>query len=229
MQLFGMVVTGSLVAEVAMVAGLPRRWLGRAMLAWLALPLVVYWAMIFRDMATRPHEPDALATAFYGMAILSGVAAVVWLPLTALGFGLGWLLRRLVRRREVASAAVVPRQSVWAGRTVPRGESGWWARGPDMPAPLPSGATMSRAAATSTPRWQAVHVGFANDGLRIGGLDVWVLKWVPVGREVAMLPHPAHPAQIHSYEVYDVADDCTRVRFAAGELSNGVWGFYVPA
>jgi hypothetical protein len=44
-----------------------------------------------------------------------------------------------------------------------------------------------------------------------------------------MLPHPAHPHQSHRYDIYDIGDGWNPVRFAVGELSNGVWGFYVPA
>jgi hypothetical protein len=25
--------------------------------------------------------------------------------------------------------------------------------------------------------WRAVHIGFENDGLRIGGVDVWAERW----------------------------------------------------
>jgi hypothetical protein len=45
----------------------------------------------------------------------------------------------------------------------------------------------------------------------------------------ASLSHPQYPAQRHVMSVYEVADSDPAVRFAAGEFSNGVWGFYVPA
>lgn len=75
--------------------------------------------------------------------------------------------------------------------------------------------------------WTDVHVGLEGDGLRIGGLAVWQEKWKPVGEDLD-LPHPAHPLQTHRYRVYEIGD-APCIRFAAGELSNGVWGFYVPS
>jgi hypothetical protein len=75
--------------------------------------------------------------------------------------------------------------------------------------------------------WRSVHVGFAQDGLTIAGCDIWAGNWREMG-EVVQLPHPAHPAQLHRYEVYETGTAPTLTRFAAAELSNGVWGFYVP-
>ena len=76
--------------------------------------------------------------------------------------------------------------------------------------------------------WRDVHVGFEDDGLTIGDVDVWKNKWRPVNMEPLQLPHPSYPKQTHSYSVYDIGDSAAPVRFAASELSNGVWGFYIP-
>jgi hypothetical protein len=75
--------------------------------------------------------------------------------------------------------------------------------------------------------WRSVHVGFENDSLRIAGQDVWGRPWRSTGGSV-QLPHPAHPQQTHNFEVHEL-DGSPPVRFAAAELSNGVWGFYTPA
>lgn len=76
--------------------------------------------------------------------------------------------------------------------------------------------------------WRAIHVGLEGDGVSIGGLEVWRQKWRAAGLSVE-LPHPAYPSQVHHLFVYDIGEPAHPVRFAAGELSNGVWGFYVPA
>jgi hypothetical protein len=76
--------------------------------------------------------------------------------------------------------------------------------------------------------WAVKHIGFESDGLKIGGLNVWEEEWRPVGSRVD-LPHPAYPNQIHPYDIYEIGDEASPVRFAAGELSAGVYGFYVPA
>jgi hypothetical protein len=77
--------------------------------------------------------------------------------------------------------------------------------------------------------WRDVHVGFANDGLLIEDIDVWRHKWRKVGLPALELPHPAYPNQLDYFDVYEIGAPRTPVRFAAGELSAGVWGFYVPA
>jgi hypothetical protein len=77
--------------------------------------------------------------------------------------------------------------------------------------------------------WRAVHVGFDGDEVRICGLEVWRHDWRRVGSDQIDLRHPAYPNQIHRYEIYEIGEADNPVRFAAGELSNGVWGFYVPA
>jgi len=76
--------------------------------------------------------------------------------------------------------------------------------------------------------WRAIHVGFESDGVQILGLEVWKHCWRQVGEPPPNLPHPSYPNQAHPFYIYEVAEGDRRVRFAAGELSNGVWGFYVP-
>jgi len=78
-------------------------------------------------------------------------------------------------------------------------------------------------------KWQLACVGFQIEPIEIGGMDVWKLEWRPVKADPVMLPHPDYPQQIHRYFVYEIGGLAHPVRFAASELSNGVWGFYVPA
>jgi hypothetical protein len=76
--------------------------------------------------------------------------------------------------------------------------------------------------------WHVAHVGFYGDDLKLGGLSVWNEKWRRIDFPAAMLAHPAYPDQIERYDVWEIGDPARPVRFAACELSNGVWGFYVP-
>jgi len=76
--------------------------------------------------------------------------------------------------------------------------------------------------------WKATHVGIEGDGLTIGGLQVWECGWRSTGQSVE-LPHPSYLHQQHRYGIYEIGDEQPPVRFAAAELSNGVYGFYVPA
>ena len=63
--------------------------------------------------------------------------------------------------------------------------------------------------------------------MNIGGLRIWNEKWRPTGERL-QLPHPDYPTQRHTVHVYEAGDQTQPLTFAAGELSNGVWGFYVP-
>ena len=78
-----------------------------------------------------------------------------------------------------------------------------------------------------TPGWRETHIGAAADGVQIEGVDVWKTSWRSLGYGVR-LPHPQWPRQIHDYPVYEATDGVRTIRFAAAELSNGCWGFYVP-
>jgi hypothetical protein len=76
--------------------------------------------------------------------------------------------------------------------------------------------------------WRQVHIGFENDGLKIDGVDVWRNKWRSTRKQVR-LPHPAYPDQIHDYTIWEISRLLRKpLRFAAAELSGGVYGFYVP-
>jgi hypothetical protein len=77
--------------------------------------------------------------------------------------------------------------------------------------------------------WRSVHIGFSGDGLTIDGISIWDQKWRRCGGDTLWLPHPVYPQQRHQFDLYEVGDVDRPLRFAAGEVSNSVWGFYVPA
>lgn len=85
-----------------------------------------------------------------------------------------------------------------------------------------------RPDAAFDPGWRDVHVGFERDDLTLGGLKVWEESWRPVPGPRLILWHPAYPKQRHTMSAYEIGDPSAPVRFATGELSNGVWGFFVP-
>jgi len=76
--------------------------------------------------------------------------------------------------------------------------------------------------------WRYVHIGFEADGLKIRGIEIWLQDWRRTSEEALQLPHPSYPHQRHHFAIYEVGNLDHPVRFAASELSNGVWGFYVP-
>lgn len=78
-----------------------------------------------------------------------------------------------------------------------------------------------------TPGWRAVGVVLGNDPIDVLGVDPWGATWRDTG-EVVAARHPNWPTQVHRVPVYRVIDGLRTVTFAAGELSNQVWGFFVP-
>lgn len=78
------------------------------------------------------------------------------------------------------------------------------------------------------PRWRAVHVGLEGDDLEIDSVKIWQEDWRRIDGEGLELPHPSYPRQRHGFRVCEVGSIDHPVRFAVGELSNRVYGFYVP-
>lgn len=76
------------------------------------------------------------------------------------------------------------------------------------------------------PDWQLVGVATEADRVEVRGVNLWDHEWVATGDEV-MVAHPQHPTQRHTMMVYELSGADGPVAFAAGELSNGVWGFFV--
>lgn len=79
-----------------------------------------------------------------------------------------------------------------------------------------------------TPDWIFVSVGFEGDPVSLRGFNPWAHEWHRSNQDTITVAHPAYPSQRHTMFVYDLVVSGKRVRFAAGEFSNGVWGFYLP-
>jgi hypothetical protein len=76
--------------------------------------------------------------------------------------------------------------------------------------------------------WKAVGVVVEGQPVRIRDVNVWEYTWTQLNEPSVELPHPSYPSQLHSMSVYEIKAGGGRIRFAAGELSANVWGFYVP-
>lgn len=80
--------------------------------------------------------------------------------------------------------------------------------------------------------WMPVGVVFEGQEIDVCGLNPWgsaTRDWRPL-RKWIVVSHPAYPTQRHRADAYEItAPDGRVVTFAATELSNGVWGFFVPA
>lgn len=73
--------------------------------------------------------------------------------------------------------------------------------------------------------WRFVAIGVEGDSVLLGGADAWSAPWSPVGDSLTV-PHPHNPEQRHRFTQYSVKTSVGEVVFAAGEYSNGVWGFF---
>ena len=77
-------------------------------------------------------------------------------------------------------------------------------------------------------RWKAVGAVSEGQRIRSGGANPWEHKWEPRGAHV-QLPHPLHRQERHRMDIFQFTVGPRTIVFAAGELSPGVFGFYVPA
>lgn len=75
--------------------------------------------------------------------------------------------------------------------------------------------------------WRFVSIGFEGEATDVGGVNPWDVEWSPTHGRI-VVAHPSYPAQRHVMDTYEVAGTRPPIKFAAGEFSNGVWGFFVP-
>jgi hypothetical protein len=76
-------------------------------------------------------------------------------------------------------------------------------------------------------QWKPAGIVVEGQPIFIGGINPWDFEWHRVQDEPIQLPHPSYPNQKHAMWVYEVESSGQKVRFASGELSANVWGFYV--
>ncbi|MCL1036106.1 hypothetical protein L2750_02910 [Shewanella submarina] len=75
--------------------------------------------------------------------------------------------------------------------------------------------------------WHLLKVAAQGEPVVIGGRNVWTLAWQETEQQISV-EHPDYPGQIHSLDVYELQTEEQTLMFAAGELSNNVWCFYLP-
>lgn len=78
-----------------------------------------------------------------------------------------------------------------------------------------------------TPGWRFLHIGIEGDHFLLDGIDVWEARWVSAHGRVTVA-HPSYPKQRHTMLTYWLSGPGRTLELAAGEFSNGVWGFFVP-
>jgi hypothetical protein len=75
--------------------------------------------------------------------------------------------------------------------------------------------------------WRRSHIGLERDDGHVGGLPVWAHEWKSVPGEV-WLPEDAPPSVRERFALFEIGGVGwpVQVRFAAKEISNGVWSFW---
>jgi len=77
--------------------------------------------------------------------------------------------------------------------------------------------------------WSYLTTVADGEPLEIEGVNVWEGKWHSTGDQPIIVPHPNYPSQRHELYPSFIEVGGKKILFAAGELSNCVWCFYVPA
>ena len=80
-----------------------------------------------------------------------------------------------------------------------------------------------------TAGWRLVSIGLQDARVSLEGIDPWKHEWRRCPQESITVAHPSYPAERHTMFVYEISARERTVKFATGEFSNGVWGFYLPA
>ena len=75
--------------------------------------------------------------------------------------------------------------------------------------------------------WIYVTGGRELAPVKIDGLDVWKHDWTPLPGGPVSVKDPLH-GQEFRFSTYTVTDGSRTATFAAGEFSNGMWGFFQP-
>ena len=62
------------------------------------------------------------------------------------------------------------------------------------------------------------------------GINPWQheREWRRTSEDPITVGHPSYPAERHAMFVYELVLPNKKIKFAAGEFSNGVYGFYAP-
>ena len=217
----------AIVVPAMLIVLVPRRWVVKTMLAWMASPLVVFVGVLVWESITRPEVTISFENALLGLSLISAIFIVPWGIACAVGFGIGFALRLAFRRSRSgtdqdrsSSASSAPAAHAHVAPAAPAVRPPSISQGP--------ASTAAHDSSSNTDEWRQVHIGFEGDELKIGGLSVWNHAWQTVDTPRPRLPHPAYPEQMHDFTVQEISAESTVVRFAVSELSNGVWGFYVP-
>lgn len=73
--------------------------------------------------------------------------------------------------------------------------------------------------------WQFAGSSKEGEAFAIKGVDVWGQGWQVSAGEEAHIKDPVY-GRSYIFRVFSIEDRNEKIEFAAGEFSNGLWGFY---
>jgi hypothetical protein len=76
-------------------------------------------------------------------------------------------------------------------------------------------------------KWIPVGVVFEDGPIDVQGVNPWLYAWQDLHTRIELY-HPTYPNQRHMMDIYRIDAPSGQILFATGELSNGVYGFFVP-
>ena len=65
------------------------------------------------------------------------------------------------------------------------------------------------------------------EAIDLDGLNPWEHEWISQSEQI-VVAHPFYPSQRHTVSVWVIQTPDRVVRFAAGEMSNLAWAFFLP-
>jgi hypothetical protein len=77
---------------------------------------------------------------------------------------------------------------------------------------------------SADPQWAFAGATQEGTSFSIGGIEVWKYTWTDTKRQVDV--EDPHYHQKFTFHIYAIHSGEITVQFAAGEFSNGIWGFY---
>lgn len=107
---FWLLVSLLLIAPLALMLLVPRRWLWRAGLGWLLLPIIAMAAGFVLLLAVGAGDPSATpGNALLAVGYIGIFTIIPWALVASVGLGLGLLARRIFRRGDPQIAEAEPR------------------------------------------------------------------------------------------------------------------------
>jgi hypothetical protein len=75
--------------------------------------------------------------------------------------------------------------------------------------------------------WEFAGSDVEGGPFELFGKSIWSVRWRRRPGELAEVRDPVY-GQVFRFPVYQFAEETSLATFAAGEFSNGVYGFFIP-